>query len=41
MKQANKDLQKELFSILDQLDIRRNTNWRETFDWLRKLENGV
>ena len=41
IKQENKDLQKELFSILDQLDVRRNTNWRETFDWLRKIENGV
>lgn len=41
LKPENKDLQKELFSILDQLDVRRNTNWRETFDWLRKIENGV
>ncbi len=37
----NKDLQKELFSTLDQLDVRRNTNWRQTFDLFRKLENAV
>ena len=36
-----KKLQKELFSTLDQLDVRRNTNWRQTFDLFRKLENAV
>ena len=40
-KKENKDLQKELFSTLDQLDVRRNTNWRQTFDLFRKLENAV
>ena len=41
MKPENKKLQKELFSTLDQLDVRRNTNWRQTFDLFRKLENAV
>jgi len=29
------DLQNELRSILSQLDIRRNTDWKKTFDWLK------